>query len=119
MKIPVCNVMENLKLSDDEGDDMTEHIIGTHVSDLTQIYNGHISIQGSINMNNVFVSNERVQNNSSVNKDGWLEWRPIVINGVPFNIDHLYDEYWMKSSDQVKHMWFINLVICILSTNAQ
>lgn len=51
----VCNVKNSLKLSDDEGENMTENIVGAH-EDLIQIYSGRISIKGSVSINNVSVS---------------------------------------------------------------
>lgn len=71
---------------------MTEHIIGTHISDLIQIYNGRISIQGSVNFNTVSLISTSDANESK---------RPIIINNLSFDLPHLKEQYWMKTLDQV------------------
>lgn len=109
VKIVVCNVNESLVLSDDEGDDMTQHIVGTHIDDLTQIYNGRVTIRGSLTFNNVLVSNTRDNffsqpihvDTNSVDPVQQENQAKIEINNMPFDIGKVSKQFWMKSIDQV------------------
>lgn len=99
MKIPICNVEESLKLSDKEGNDMTEHIVGTHMDDLSQIYNGRISIKGSAKIKNILVSNLLPE---TIDEDPQqLIQSQIIINNMPFDLPNLHQQYWFKTTDQV------------------
>lgn len=84
---------------------MTQHIVGTRMEDLSQIYNGKITIKGSLSLQNVELYN--------VNDNG-SPFAPIlpdpttaepaaqvVIDGTPFNLRSVPQQYWMKSLDQV------------------
>lgn len=95
VKISTCNVEGSLKLSDKEGNDMTEHIVGTHMDDLSQIYNGRISIKGSAKMNNILVP---ASNNDDPQQSIQSQ---IVINNTPLDLLHLQQQYWFKTTDQV------------------
>lgn len=97
VKISICNVEESLKLSDKEGNDMTEHIVGTHMDDLSQIYNGRVSIKGSAKMKNFLVSNLLPE---TINEDP-QQPNQIIINNMPFDLPNLHQQYWFKTTDQV------------------
>lgn len=98
--IPVCTVASQLKLSDDEGDSMTEHIVGTHMDDLTQIYNGKVRIKGSADVKNIFMS----QDNPAIENH-------VHVNGVKFELMNVSQQYWMKQINQVNMhiLTFVNL----------
>lgn len=90
VKVLVCNVNSQLKLSDDEGESMTEHIVGTHMDDLTQIYNGKVVIKGSADVGIIYTSQEYPITDSQVH-----------VNGVPMDFLNLGQKYWMKKINQV------------------
>lgn len=102
----VFNVTESLLLSDGEGDEMTHHIVGTRLEDLTQIYNGRIVIKGSLTMNNVLISS--TGNNlpppireEPVNYENNPEKGLIIVNNKRFDLAKVAQEFWLKSVDQV------------------
>lgn len=110
IKIGVLNVRNRLQLADREDGEMTEHIIGTHLKDLTQIYNQHVTIRGSLTLINVSVSsihdnffsppldfNVKEETNTIPAKDEAV----IVVAGIPFQLANVSQDYWMKSVDQV------------------
>lgn len=100
MEIPICNVENSLKLSDKEGNDMTEHIVGTNMDDLSQIYNGHISIRGSAKMKNILLSSiSSALNNQDPQQPVQSQ---IIINNTPFDLLNLPQAYWFKTTDQVR-----------------
>lgn len=114
VKISDCKVKNAMKLSDNEGEDMTEHIVGTHMDDLTQIYNGHVVIKGTTNINNIFVFDTPKNLESQGSRDDSLfnealstdqsEPTGIIIDGINLvwrNINHLY---WSKTLSQVRFM---------------
>lgn len=86
-----------MNLSDEEGNDMTEHIVGTHMEDLSQIYNGHVFIRGSANMKNIFMSS--LLNPATENEDA----PQIILNNIPFDLLNLQQQYWFKTNDQVHY----------------
>lgn len=90
----MCTVASQLKLSDDEGDSMTEHIVGTHMDDLTQIYNGKVRIKGSADVSNIFMS----QDNPTVENY-------VHVNGLKFELMNVSQEYWMKELYQVNYAY--------------
>lgn len=110
VKIVVCNVNESLVLSDDEGDDMTQHIVGTHIDDLTQIYNGRVAIRGSLTFNNLLVASNRDNffsqpihiDTNSMDPVQQENQAKIEINNMPFDIEKVSKRFWMKSIDQVR-----------------
>lgn len=75
---------------------MTEYIVGTHMDDLSQIYNGRVSIKGTGNMKNIFVSSLLPVTNSEDTQ------QLIQINNIPFDLLNLHQQYWFKSTDQVQ-----------------
>lgn len=79
-----------MQLSDDEGENMTEHIVGTYIDDLTQIYNGRVLIKGSVDIFNIYTSNDKESSDTR-----------ILINGVHTDLLHINLEYWMKKLNQV------------------
>lgn len=101
-----------MKLSDDEGEDMTEHIVGTHMDDLTQIYNGRVLIKGSVDTNNIFLSNIKevlLPNNTQIEVtndenshilENVIQGR-IFLNGIRFEFLYIWKQYWMKKKNQV------------------
>lgn len=116
IKIAVLNVRNRLQLADHEDGEMTEHIIGTHLRDLTQIYSQHVTIRGSLTLTNVSVSsihdnffsppidfNVKDATNPVPAKDEAV----IIVGGVPFQLASVSQDYWMKSVDQV-----CGLIIC-------
>lgn len=99
-----------MQLADRENGDMTEHIIGTNLRDLTQIYNQHVTIKGSLTLINVSVSsihdnffsppldfNVKEETKTVPAKDEAV----IIVGGVPFQLANISQDYWMKSVDQV------------------
>lgn len=103
-----------MKLSDDEGEHMTEHIVGTHMDDLTQIYNGKLIIKGSVDVTNIYSS----ANNQNMffaeglvqGSDNQAIYGPnapqnqntkILVNGLPFDLN-VKQQYWMKNVNQVQ-----------------
>lgn len=103
----MLNVSNQLILSDDVDDDLTQHIIGTHMDDLTQIYNSHITIRGSATFNNVLLSS--VSDNffsqpihDSSNGSLLSNNAIIQVNGTPFELLQVPHMFWMKSIDQVE-----------------
>lgn len=103
VKISICNVEESLKLSDKEGNDMTEHIVGTQMDDLSQIYNGRVLIKGSAKMMNILVFNRQETNNDDPQQ---LIQSQIVINNIQFDLLNLHQQYWYKATDQVLNSYF-------------
>lgn len=103
-----------MKLSDDERDNITEHVVGTHMDDLTQIYNRRTIIKGSVNILHALVSNKQdsffedtVQFRPIVNEKESVEkvtGSQIVVNGMPFDLLDINQQYWMKNVDQVSAM---------------
>lgn len=91
VKVLVCNVQDRLQLSDDESEHITDHIVGTHIDDLVQIYNGQITVRGSVDMSNIFISSTEKEAPTS----------QITINGRPFDLPNLNHLYWMKKVNQV------------------
>lgn len=87
MKIAVCDVEESMRLSDNEGIKITESIVGSHLDDFIQIYNGRILIKGGLNIKNIFVDEK------------------IIVNNIKFD---LFNQYWLKNIDQV------NKIICVI-----
>lgn len=96
VKVPVCNVKSELKLSDNEGESMTEHIVGTRMSDLTQIYNGKVRIKGSVNVQNIYAKRDPTQ--FAENPTGVCQ---VLVNGADFDLLNISQQYWMKSINQV------------------
>lgn len=97
-------------MADREDGELTEHIIGTHLRDLTQIYSQHVTIKGSLTLANVSVSsvhdnffsppldfNVKAETNTFPAKDEAV----ITVGGVPFLLANVSQDYWMKSVDQV------------------
>lgn len=113
IRIHLLSVSEQLILSDDVDDDLTQHIIGTHMDDLTQIYSSHITIRGSATFNNVLLSsvsdNFFSQPIHDINKNvSMLSNNAIIqVDGVPFELLQVPQIFWMKGVDQV----FISLSI--------
>lgn len=107
IKMYVLNVSEQLTLSNDEGDDLTQHIIGTHIDDLTQIYNGHVTIRGSVTFDNVLVSSTGDNFFSQPFHDtgpvpaAQVNEAVVQVNGLPFDILKVPHQFWMKNVDQV------------------
>lgn len=103
----VLNVSDHLSLSNDEGDDLTQHIIGTHLDDLSQIYNGHVTIRGSATFNNVLVSSTgdnlfaQPFHEAAAPAPNQLNEAVVQVNGRPFDIAKVPQQFWMKSVDQV------------------
>lgn len=95
MKVSICNVEDSLQLSDKEGNDMTEHIVGTHMDDLSQIYNGRISIKGSAKVKNMLVP---APNNEDPQQSIQSQ---VIIANTPFDLLNLQHQYWSKTTDQV------------------
>lgn len=106
------NVRDKLQLADGEGENMTDHIIGTHPKDLMQIYTRQVTIRGSLTLGNVLVSSTRdnfysqpIHIDWSANDDPFnvpmSEVAAIVVNGSPFVLENVTKDFWMKSIDQV------------------
>lgn len=99
MKVSICNVEDSMKLSDKEGNEMTEYIVGTHIDDLSQIYNGRVLIKGTGSMKDILVSSLLP---ATINEDPQqLIQSQIVINSIPFDLLNLHQQYWFKTIDQV------------------
>ncbi|XP_055324263.1 uncharacterized protein LOC129578933 [Sitodiplosis mosellana] len=112
IKVFVCNVNSQLKLSDDEGESMTEHIVGTHMDDLTQIYNGRVRIKGSANVNNIYISQDPSQ--FAENPIGVSQLR---VNGIQFDLLNISQQYWMKTVNQdIKHVTFNEPIVSSQAT---
>lgn len=107
---------ENLLLSDSEGETMTQHIVGTRLEDLTQIYNGRVVIKGSLSLQNVVVSSNddnlfslkrlEVGELPTVSPQK-LETMNVVVDGIPFDLANVTKQYWMKSLDQVQVTFYV------------
>lgn len=101
----VCNISNSLQLSDKEGEEMTQHIVGTRMGDLSQIYNGRIVIKGSLSLQNVIVTNayDNFSPLAPIESDPSAVTPPakIIIDGNPFDLRSVSQRYWMKSLDQV------------------
>lgn len=91
-----------MKLSDKEGNDMTEYIVGIHMDDLLQIYNGRVSIKGTANMKNILLSSILPVTNNEDSQQ--LVQSQIVINNLPFDLFNVQQQYWLKNTDQVKSL---------------
>ncbi|CAH1722500.1 unnamed protein product [Chironomus riparius] len=92
-KFMFLNVKENLNIKDGDVDVkeiqnfihlIKRHVIGTDSSDLAQIYNGKVLIQGSLTLSNMDIFSPKTR---------------IIVNDmvVPLNIT---DNYWTKSTKQ-------------------
>lgn len=106
MKIEDLNIRNSLQLADSEGEDMTQHIIGTRIEDLTQIYNGKIRIRGSLSLKNVLSDvslMEPIPFDDEINDEPKLNQRPvnIFVNENFFDPSTFPQQFWMKSVDQV------------------
>lgn len=110
----MLNVSEKLILSDDVDDDLTQHIIGTHMDDLTQIYSSHITIRGSATFNNALLSStsdnffsQPIHDSKNVSM---LSNNAIIqVDGIPFELLQVPHIFWMKSIDQVKAVYTLQL----------
>lgn len=95
-------------MSDDVDDDLTQHIIGTHMDDLTQIYNRHITIRGSATFNNALLSSvsdnffSQPIHDSNKNESVLSNNAIIQVDGIPFELLQVPHTFWMKSIDQVE-----------------
>lgn len=84
---------------------MTQHIVGTRMEDLSQIYNGRIVIKGSLSLQNVQLPSA----DGNASPFAPIEVYPgitqppaqILIDGAPFDLQSIPQRYWMKSLDQV------------------
>lgn len=100
-----------MKLSDDEKENITEHVVGTNMDDLTQIYNGRAIIKGSVNINHVLIFHNHdqfidkpIQFDPDVNQDVFTEEiveNKIIVNGMNFDLLNISQQFWMKNIDQV------------------
>lgn len=98
-----------MKLSDDEGETMTEHIVGTHMEDLTQIYNGHVTIRGSADTSNIltnnrevsFITNSQMDPINNGNSHENIIQSQVIVNGIQFELMNVRQQYWMKKKHQV------------------
>lgn len=70
----------------DDDEFLTKHIVGTRVEDLSQVYNGKVTIKGSLKLSNVILESPKTN---------------MFINDQRFGLNFA-DHYWMKSVDQVK-----------------
>lgn len=102
----MCNISGNLLLSESEGEEFTQHIVGTRLEDLTQIYNGRIVIKGSLSLNHVQVSangdnffTDPIHENPQ--EQNAVQLPNIVVNNVTFDMANVIQSFWMKSFDQV------------------
>lgn len=77
-------------------DHIVHHTVGTHIDDLSQIYNGRVSIKGSVKLKNI--SFLPVMNNEDSQQ---MSQSQIVINNTPFDLLSLHQQYWFKTIDQV------------------
>lgn len=100
MSIAKCKIDGHLRLSDHEGEKITQHIVGTRIEDLIQLYNGHVTIKGSLALHNVVVTNneplcavDHSENNGVISN--------VIVDGAVFSLESVSKEYWMKSVDQV------------------
>ncbi|XP_031638196.1 uncharacterized protein LOC116350528 [Contarinia nasturtii] len=91
VKVNECHIRDSLHLSDDESEHITDHIVGTHLDDLVQIYHGRVLVRGSVNTNNISVSNPDQEETIR---------SQILINGILFDLPHLSHQYWMKTVNQ-------------------
>lgn len=85
-----------MQLSEEEGNNMTDYIVGTHMDDFIQIYNGRVLIRGPTNMRNIFVP-PIMNEDSQQTKES-----QIIMNNNAFNFFNLHQQYWYKSIDQVQ-----------------
>lgn len=86
---------------------MTQHIVGTRMEDLSQIYNGRIVIKGSLSLQNVqLLSNADDQSSpfAPIVSDPNIVQpnAQIIVGGIPFDLQDIPRHYWMKSLDQVR-----------------
>lgn len=89
MKLERCTI-DKLTLSDNEDTDFARHIVGTEQEDLSQVYNGKVTIIGSLKLNDIIL--ERPNRTK------------IFVNEKRFHFN-VADLYWMKSIDQVKRQF--------------
>lgn len=84
---------------------MTQHIVGTRMEDLSQIYNGRIVIKGSLSLQNLQLINAdfNVSPFAPIDSDPsvTVPSAQIVVDGTPFDLRSISQLYWMKSLDQV------------------
>lgn len=105
-----------MRLSENELENITEHIVGTRMDDLTQIYNGRAIIKGSANIMNTIVSNTQIslfekstQFDPSVNDKPSVEkavYSKIIVNGMQFDLPYINQQFWMKNFAQVDINFF-------------
>lgn len=110
VKISTLNVRNRLQLADGEDENMTEHIIGTHQTDLMQLYNRPVTIRGSLTLVNALVSSTHDNFYSKpIHMDPFENPNPfpitedavIIVGSSPFALENVTQEFWMKSKDQV------------------
>lgn len=116
IKLFSCNVKDRMKLSDSEGESITtQYIVGTHMDDLMQIYNGRTIIRGSVNIVHLLNTQEEslLKNNQDfyVNEPASFGEKissgKIIVNGNSFVLSDLTLRYWMKNIDQVMPYKFL------------
>lgn len=98
---------------------MTQSIVGTRVEDLSQIYNGRISIRGTLSLKNV-VSDISLMQPIDETQVGEPSQQPtkITVSGQTFDLPSIRNNYWMKTIDQVssfKSLIFICFVLMNIS----
>lgn len=67
---------------------ITKHIVGTRVEDLSQVYNGKVTIKGTLKLSNVILENPT----------------SMFVNQERFGLN-VADYFWMKSVDQVTNLF--------------
>lgn len=82
-----CNI-DRLTVAENESEEMFggAHIVGTRQEDLSQIYSGKVTINGSLRLSNCRLEQRKGSG--------------IFVNGQPFDISLLSGMYWMRSIDQ-------------------
>ncbi|KAJ6641891.1 hypothetical protein Bhyg_06836 [Pseudolycoriella hygida] len=84
VKIAQVQIVNLTLANEDEGDFISKHIVGTRVEDLSQVYNGKVTIKGSLRLSNVKLDNLKTI---------------LFINNERFGLN-VVEEFWMKSADQ-------------------
>lgn len=89
---------------------MTQNIVGTRVEDLSQIYNGRISIRGTLSLKNVVsdISLMQPMDETQVDESSQQATK-ITVSGQTFDLPSIRDSFWMKTIDQVRNLLFILL----------
>lgn len=81
-----CTIDQLTLAASDLESTLARHIVGTHLKDLSQIYTGTVTINGSLRLANVVLERPRKS--------------PVFVNDQQFGVFEVAQRFWMKSTDQ-------------------